>query len=391
MVPVEGPRARIGQADGRYPSCLRQVRRPPEALYVLGDPAALQEGLAVIGARRATSYGCGCAERFAGLAASAGLTIVSGGARGCDAAAHRAALAAGAPTVVFLGGGCDRLYPAEHRTLFQRIVDKGGALVSEHPWDREPRPWAFRERNRLIAGLARAVLIVEAGLPSGTFSTADEALAAGKQVLVVPGAITSIRSRGSNRLLYDGATPVVDDDSFADQLEVIFGVSARAPVVGALPGDRGPHRMRAGAAGGREVGVVPSRAETGRRPDAESRIVAKGRDALSGPKGIGGPRHAGEPARRAEDAAKGASLSQGSIRPLDALRGASADEREVIECLQAEPLLLERLLALMTERWGDSTRARRAVMGAVVAAEAAGVASRQSDGRWMAVPRAGMR
>ena len=92
-----------------------------------------------------------------------------------------------------------------HAGLFQRIVDGGGAVVSEQPWDRKPRPYMFRQRNRLIAGLARAVLIVEAGLPSGTFSTADEALAANRDVLVVPGAITAASSRGANRLLYQGA------------------------------------------------------------------------------------------------------------------------------------------------------------------------------------------
>ena len=124
--------------------------------------------------------------------------MVSGGARGCDAAAHAAALEEGGRTVAFLGGGCDRLYPAEHEGLFQRIVDEGGAVVSEHAWDEDPKPYRFRLRNRLIAGLARATLIVEAGLPSGTFSTADEALAANRDVLVVPGAITAVSSRGAN-------------------------------------------------------------------------------------------------------------------------------------------------------------------------------------------------
>lgn len=222
-MPVKGPRSELTWDDASFPAALARIPDPPKRLYVVGDTAALQEGLAVVGARKATPYGIGCATRFAQAAAERGLVIISGGARGCDAAAHRAALEAGTPTVVFLGGGCDELYPAEHESLFQRIVDAGGALVSEHPWDRTPRPYMFRARNRLIAGLARAVLIVEAGLPSGTFSTADEALAAGRDVLVVPGAITSPSSRGANRLLHQGAVPIVDDETFADALFSLFG------------------------------------------------------------------------------------------------------------------------------------------------------------------------
>ena len=206
-----------------FPSALESVAQPPDRLYVVGDPFALQEGIAIVGARRATPYGRGCAKRFAALAARRGIVVVSGGARGCDAAAHAAALEEGGRTVAFLGGGCDRLYPAEHEGLFQRIVDEGGAVVSEHAWDEDPKPYRFRLRNRLIAGLARATLIVEAGLPSGTFSTADEALAANRDVLVVPGAITAVSSRGANRLIYQGATPVIDDETFEDALFSLFG------------------------------------------------------------------------------------------------------------------------------------------------------------------------
>lgn len=221
--PLEGPRFELDLGGLGYPEALASIARPPRRLYGIGCADALREGLAVVGARKATPYGRSCAKRFATAAAERGVTIISGGARGCDAVAHEAALAAGAPTVAFLGGGCDRIYPAEHRGLFQRIVDGGGAVVSEKEWSFPPMPYAFRERNRLIAGLARATLIVEAGLPSGTFSTADEALAAGKEVLVVPGSIASAASAGANRLVYQGATPIVDDDSFADQLLALFG------------------------------------------------------------------------------------------------------------------------------------------------------------------------
>lgn len=225
--PVEqafkGPRIVLTQDHPLFPNALKAIPDPPEKLYVIGNPEVLQEGLAVIGARKATEYGLGCARKFAGMAAERGVVIISGGARGCDGESHRAALAAGGKTVVILGGGCDQPYPAEHRGLFQMVIDTGGALVSEEDWGVPPLPYMFRRRNRLIAGLARATLIVEAGLPSGTFSTADDALAAGKEVLVIPGAITSPTSRGANRLLAQGAVPVVDHETFQDVLFNVFG------------------------------------------------------------------------------------------------------------------------------------------------------------------------
>ena len=220
---LEGERFELALEDSLFPKALKSIPHPPARLYGVGRPGALAEGLAVVGARRATPYGRGCAKRFAAAAAERGVAIISGGARGCDAVAHEAALAAGAPTVAFLGGGCNQLYPAENAGLFQRIVAAGGAVVSEHEWDFPPQPHTFRARNRLIAGLSRATLIVEAGLPSGTFSTADEALLAGREVWVVPGAITSAASKGANRLLYQGALPIVDDEAFADALFSTFG------------------------------------------------------------------------------------------------------------------------------------------------------------------------
>lgn len=245
---LQGPRTVLERGAAGFPAALEAIPDPPGRLYVVGSPGALAEGLAVVGARKATPYGLACAERFARAAAERGIAVISGGARGCDAAAHRAALAAGAPTVAFLGGGADELYPSCNAGLFQAIVDGGGAVVSEHPWGFPPKPYTFRARNRLIAGLAKATLIVEAGLPSGTFSTADEALAAGREVLVVPGAITAPTSRGANRLLCQGASPVVDDESFADMLFAVFGClrQERAPAPGT--GAAGGASAAAGAA-----------------------------------------------------------------------------------------------------------------------------------------------
>ncbi|MCL1796957.1 MAG: DNA-processing protein DprA [Eggerthellaceae bacterium] len=221
---ITGQRSVLEKGADGYPEAFLCLADPPDALYTIGDSRALVEGLAVIGARRATPYGIACARLFANRAAMRGVTIISGGAYGCDSVAHRAALDAGSPTVVFLGGGLDELYPAAHQELFQEVVDGGGVLVSENAWEYPPLPHTFRARNRLIASLARATLIVEAGLPSGTFSTADEALAANREVLVVPGSISSATSRGANRLLFQGATPVVDIESFDDILFSLFGL-----------------------------------------------------------------------------------------------------------------------------------------------------------------------
>lgn len=207
-----------------YPKLLKETRRPPHVLYGYGNKDILSGGLAVVGARRATPYGLGCAAMFAARAAALGITIVSGGAIGCDQEAARAALEQHTPTVVVLAGGADIVYPASARELFEQILASGGALVSEQTWGSPALRPHFVERNRIIAGLAKATLIVEAGLPSGTFSTADAALNAGREVLAVPGSIHSRESRGCNRLILQGALPVVDLESFDDTLCAIFNV-----------------------------------------------------------------------------------------------------------------------------------------------------------------------
>lgn len=219
---LKGERYEIAQGEAFYPDAFELLEHPPKRLYLIGSPDALQEGLAIVGARKATPYGISVASHFAKIAAKFGITIISGGALGCDSAAHQAALEAGGRTVVFLGGGCDRVYPKRNFRLFQDIIDNGGAVLSENAWDMEPLRPLHRLRNRLIATLSRATMIVEAGLPSGTFTTADDALAANRELFVVPGAITSSLSRGSNRLLLQGAHPIVDDESFVTNLDYLF-------------------------------------------------------------------------------------------------------------------------------------------------------------------------
>jgi DNA processing protein len=156
---------------------------------------------------------------FAGWAAERNVPIISGAAMGCDQAAHRAALRCGGITVAVLGCGPDIDYPRRARALLAEIRERG-VVLSECSWKAEPRRWAFARRNRIIAGLARAVLIVEAGLPSGTFNTAGHALSAGRDLLVVPGSIFSPDSRGSNRLIREGAHPVNDVTDLAFELGI---------------------------------------------------------------------------------------------------------------------------------------------------------------------------
>lgn len=228
MIQVNSNKALAGNAyeisinDEQYPSALRQLSDAPEKLYIVGNISALQEGLAVVGARKATPYGISCTKHFASIAVKNDIVIISGGAYGCDSASHRSALAANKPTVVFLGGGCNELYPIKNAKMFQEIIDKNGAIVSEHDWNYPPLPQNFLARNRLIAGLAKATLIVEAGLPSGTFSTADFAIKYNKEVFAVPGPITNDNSSGCNKLIYEGAKPIINDEIFFHELFQLF-------------------------------------------------------------------------------------------------------------------------------------------------------------------------
>jgi DNA processing protein len=212
----------VSRDDPEYPALLSMTDDAPAVLRGFGDPAALKPGLAVVGARKATPYGLSAANLFAGWAAAAGYSIISGAAVGCDQAAHRAALVAGGVTVAVLGSGADVAYPRSSGPLLAAIA-KTGCVVSELEWGHTPAKWTFRARNRIIAGLAAALLVVEADCPSGTFITADRALDAGRDVLVVPGSIFAPECRGPNRLLRQGATPVCEVAELADILHALLG------------------------------------------------------------------------------------------------------------------------------------------------------------------------
>jgi DNA processing protein len=211
-------RFELRPVDPAYPGQLLQGVRPPKVLYGIGDPSTLVPGLAIIGSRTATPYGLACARNFARWAAEMGVTVISGAAIGCDLAAQTAALDAGAPTVAVLGCGADVDYPRRASEALARIRGGAGAVVSELAWGTPPLPGHFPARNRIIAGLASAVLVVEAALPSGTFSTADSALDSGRDVLAVPGSILYPGSAGSNRLIRQGADPITCVEDLRDAL-----------------------------------------------------------------------------------------------------------------------------------------------------------------------------
>jgi DNA processing protein len=230
-------RRRLVDAEGRgiralapgtvgYPAPLALIPDPPLLLWLRG---VLPDGpaLAIVGARRASSRGLATARAFATDVASAGVTVVSGLAYGIDAAAHEGALDGRGPTVAVLASGLDRVTPTGQRGLAERILAAGGAWLSEHAPGVGAHPHHFPERNRLISGMSGATLIIEAREKSGSLWTARHALEQGRDVGVVPGPIDSDLCRGTNRLLRDGAIPILES---ADAIEAVLGpLAARAP------------------------------------------------------------------------------------------------------------------------------------------------------------------
>jgi DNA processing protein len=195
-----------------YPSLLAAIHDPPGRLYLRGEGSVemlSRPAAAVVGTRSCSSYGAQVARRLGRELAEAGVTVISGLARGIDSEAHRGALEAGGPTVAVLGCGIDRDYPRAHAALAGRIAEVG-LLVSEYEPGVEPAPWRFPARNRIIAGLAGVTVIVEARARSGALITADFALEEGREVFAVPGEITSALSRGTNELLRLGAAPLLE-------------------------------------------------------------------------------------------------------------------------------------------------------------------------------------
>jgi len=215
-----------------YPSALSDIPDPPAVLFFEGElENALQKPVvAVIGSRRSSVYGLGVARSLSRALSSSGICVTSGLARGIDGEAHRGSLAAGGPPIAVLGCGIDVPYPPEHSKL-ARSITNCGALVSEYPPGTKPDRFNFPERNRIISGLSRGVIVVEAGERSGTMITVNSALDQGREVFAVPGEVTRSTSFGTNRLLKEGANLVTSVD---DVLEVL-GISVKKQTALRLP------------------------------------------------------------------------------------------------------------------------------------------------------------
>lgn len=205
-------------ADPDYPALLLEIPDPPVLLFTRGNAALLQRpGIAIVGSRNATAQGRANAEQFAHALSDAGLTVISGLALGIDAAAHLGALQGRASTIGILGTGIDRVYPARNRELHERIA-REGLLLSEFPLGTPPTAYNFPRRNRLISGLSRGVLVVEAALASGSLITARQAGEQGRDIFAIPGSIHSPLSRGCHALLKQGAKLVESAQDILEEL-----------------------------------------------------------------------------------------------------------------------------------------------------------------------------
>jgi DNA processing protein len=208
-----------------YPELLREINSPPDPLYLEGCLTE-QPMIAIVGSRRASRYGLDIARTLAADLAQAGITVVSGLARGIDAAAHRGALAGRGKTVAVLAAGLDPVYPPEHADLAREIVEHGGGLVSELPCGTAPLPGRFPVRNRIISGLSKGVIVVEAAQRSGALITARMALDEGRDVMAVPGSIHNPYTAGTHDLLKKGAALVTSLD---DVLNVLPELAPKDP------------------------------------------------------------------------------------------------------------------------------------------------------------------
>ena len=222
----------VAAADPEFPLLLAALVDPPLGLFVRGVLPD-RPAVAVVGARLASAYGREVADHLGRELAAAGVSVISGMARGVDAAAHRGALAAGGTTVAVWGAGPDRVYPPEHGPLANEIAVAGG-LATEYPPGARPLPHHFPERNRLIAGMARIVVVVEADEKSGALSTARLALDEGREVMAVPGSIFSRLSVGPNGLIRAGAAPVLSAGDVLSVLGMSASTQAEEPPPGAL-------------------------------------------------------------------------------------------------------------------------------------------------------------
>lgn len=248
--------------DPAYPPRLRRIQHPPPVLFARGDPSGLdaRPSVAVVGTRRPTEHGRAVTGRIVASLVTLGAGVVSGLALGIDGAAHAAALRSGGRTVAVIGGGHDRLYPRGHALLAEHIVADGGAVFSEHPPWRSPLPWTFPRRNRVISGLADAVVVVEAGARSGALTTAAWALEQGRSLFLLPGRIDSPEAAGCLAFLreFPGEARIVAD--VPSLVEDLIGL-------GVLAADAD------GGAGRRRGARAPSVGHLAELPAAERAVV----------------------------------------------------------------------------------------------------------------------
>lgn len=214
----------ISLADASYPGILREIPNPPLCLYCRGKlPDFDQPTLAIVGSRRVSSYGREMAKHLSESAAYAGWTVVSGLAYGIDYLAHRSCLDAKGTTVAVLGGGLARIHPQDHVPMAREMIVNGGAVISEFPLEFSPNRRSFPMRNRIVAGLSRGTLVVEAGFNSGSLITANFALEFGKQVFAVPGQADNPQARGCNSLIRQGAKLTENFEDIVEEFEFLPG------------------------------------------------------------------------------------------------------------------------------------------------------------------------
>jgi DNA processing protein len=228
----------ITAESAQYPRSLREIHAPPIVLYVWGRLTERDHyAIGIIGSRRITHYGGEAAKKLAYQLAYAGLTVVSGLARGIDTAAHQGALAAKGRTVAVIGSGLAKLYPPENAGLAEKIRNGNGAVVSEFSMEIEPDRQTFPMRNRIISGWSQGILVVEAGLNSGALITASQAIEQGRSVYAVPGHINAPSAMGSNRLIQQGAKLVMEASDILDDLQLLLPETKIVPTtsVRALP------------------------------------------------------------------------------------------------------------------------------------------------------------
>lgn len=219
----------VDRASVHYPLALREIARPPERLYCIGDLSLLeQRAAAVVGSRKYTLYGKMTAGMIGRELAAAGIPVVSGLAAGIDTFAHEGVLERNGRGIAVLGTGFDRLYPSRNAGLMKRLVEAGGLIVSEYPPEHPGAKYTFPARNRIISGLAECVVVVEAGVRSGSLITAEHAAEQGRSLYAVPGNINSQFSLGTNLLIRDGAKPLVVLADLIEELDAKIPASEEA-------------------------------------------------------------------------------------------------------------------------------------------------------------------